>query len=205
MASGNEIGFSFQADALNLASLAHLITGRVLKALSDGGVDLYAVAAAIWLGKQIPVRSALETTVHPHLAAKRGRSGFLAKALSIGWGLSDVAVEMSRTKAGTNALLLIGALSTGTSYYAAAQCLSELLSLAGCDHDKLPNVDFLKPMIAYLAPLMHDLGFSKVLQHVTVSASNLALRARNHVPPSLTALGEAPVLAGAIKQLIFTS
>ncbi|KAF6834864.1 hypothetical protein CMUS01_06018 [Colletotrichum musicola] len=42
----NEVGFAFQADVVNLGSLTHMMTGRVLKALSDGGVDTYAVASA---------------------------------------------------------------------------------------------------------------------------------------------------------------
>lgn len=135
---------TLQADIVNIGSLTHLITGRVLKALSDGGVDVYAVAASIWLGKQFKMRSALERTVHSHLASRKGINGFLAKALHIGWGHSEVAVEMSRTRAGTNALLLIGAISAGSSYFEAARCLSELLAISGCEPDHLPNVDVLK-------------------------------------------------------------
>ncbi len=162
-------------------------------------------AYAVWLGKQVPVRSALETTVHSTLASRTGFQGVLAQVLSIGWGHSDVAIEMSRTKAGTNALLLIGALSAGPSYFAAAQTLSELLALSGCEADKLPTVDVLRPLIAYLAPFVRDLGFSKVLHHVTTSAEHVAMRKLNHSPASLTAAGEANVLAGAIAQLILTS
>ncbi|KAI0428694.1 hypothetical protein F5Y09DRAFT_312305 [Xylaria sp. FL1042] len=154
---------ALQADIVNVASLTHLITGRILKALSDGGIDLYAVAASIWLGKQFRVKKELESIVHSHLASRKGANGFLAKALSIGWGHSDVAVEMSRTRAGTNALLLIGAISVGTSYFIAAQCLYELLAISGCELDRLPSVDVLKLMIAYLGPFVADLGFSKVL------------------------------------------
>ncbi len=48
MADGNAgtVGFGFQADVVSTASLAHFLTGRMLKALSDGRVDLYALAAA---------------------------------------------------------------------------------------------------------------------------------------------------------------
>jgi hypothetical protein len=107
------VGFGFQTDVVNTASLSRLLAGKTLKALSDGGVDFYAVAASVWLGKQIYVRPSLESTVHAHVAARGGVQSILAKALSIGWGHSTVAVEMTRTKAGTNALLTIGALSTG--------------------------------------------------------------------------------------------
>ncbi|KAI8632514.1 hypothetical protein F5Y19DRAFT_421536 [Xylariaceae sp. FL1651] len=203
--SDNSNAVALQADVVNLASLTHLITGRILKALSDGGVDLYAVAASIWLGKQLKVRSSLESTVHSHLASRKSANGFLAKALSIGWGHSDVAVEMSRTQAGTNALLLIGAMSVGTSYYTAAQGLSELLSISGCEPDRLPNVDVLKSMVAYLGPFVADLGFSKVLQHITTTANHALIRKGSHVPVGLQAVGDTPVFAGAVRQLIVTS
>lgn len=66
----NAVGFGFQADIVNTASLTHTLTGRVLKSMSDGGVDFYAVAAAIYLGKFIPVRKSLESTVRTHLASR---------------------------------------------------------------------------------------------------------------------------------------
>lgn len=201
----SRVGFGFQADVVSVGSLSHTVTGRMLKAMSDGGVDMYAVTASTWLGTQIHVRTSLESTVHSQISAKKGFQGFLAKTLSFGWGHSVIAVEMARTKAGTNALLLIGSLATGSSYYIAAQCLSELLSICGCETDKIPNVDTLKPMIAYLAPITHDLGFSKVLEHITTTVSHNVLKTKPHCPQGLTAVGEAPILAGAIKQLIFSA
>ncbi len=129
----------------------------------------------------------------------------LSQVLSIGWGHSEIAVELSRTQAGTHALLLIGALSVGYSYFAAAQVLSELLVLLGCEADQLPSVDVLRPLVAYLAPFMRDLGFSRVLHLVTTSAEHVAMRKLNHCPVSLTAAGEPPILAGAVTQLMLTS
>lgn len=204
---GSAVGFGFQTDVVNLASLTHLITGRILKAMSDGGIDFYAVAASMWLGKYVPVQSSLQTTVHAHIQAKSTNvlHGFLAKALSIGWGHSAVPLEMSRTKAGTNALLLIGALSTGCSPYVAAQCLSEVLTICGLESDKAPTVDVLKPLIIYLAPFVQDMGFSKVLEHITTAVSRQTHDLSTHVTGNLNAVGEAPVLAAAIKQLVFTS
>lgn len=38
-------GFGFQQDIVSTASITHLITGKALKALSDGGVSFYSVAA----------------------------------------------------------------------------------------------------------------------------------------------------------------
>ncbi|CAJ2511732.1 Uu.00g073570.m01.CDS01 [Anthostomella pinea] len=217
--SNSAVGFSFQADVVNVGSLAHLITGRVLKSLSDGGVDLYAVTASIWLGKHFQVQKSLETTLYFHLASRKGTQGFLAKALSIGWGHTEVAVEMARTKAGTNALLLIGAISWGTSDFMATQCLSELLEVFVCEADRLPSVDVLRAMVAYLGPVVADLGFSTVLQHVTTTAEHTLLRhlttsGKYTLPHSiehassfagLSCLGDASVVAGAIKQLILTS
>ncbi|KUI57943.1 hypothetical protein VP1G_10968 [Cytospora mali] len=60
MSNQNAVGFGFQADIVNTASLTHMLTGRVLKAMSDGGIDFYAVVAAIHLGKSISVRKSLE-------------------------------------------------------------------------------------------------------------------------------------------------
>ncbi|KAH7025280.1 uncharacterized protein B0I36DRAFT_387561 [Microdochium trichocladiopsis] len=205
--SDNQVGFGFQADIVSTANLAHLLTGRILKALSDGGVDLYAITASIWLGKQIPFRTSLQATVHPHLAARRTSvvNSFLVKALSIGWGHTTVAVEMVRTQAGTNALLLIGALAAGVPSFHAAQCLSELLNSYGCAADQIPNVDVLKSMTAYIGPMVQDLGFAKVLEHVTTSASHELVRQKLEIPLDVTAIGAPQVLASAIKQLIFTS
>ncbi|KAK1853664.1 hypothetical protein CCHR01_03656 [Colletotrichum chrysophilum] len=163
----NEVDFAFQGDVINLGSLTHMMTGRVLKALSDGKVDIYAVGAAFWLGARIPIRSSVTDTVHAHVSQRRGYQSVLSKALSIGWGHSTPVVEMTRTRAGTNALLLVGALATGASPFQAAQCLSELLSVFGIDAEKLPSADFERGELRHL--------------------------------------GSPNALAGAIKQLIYTS
>lgn len=212
MSGQSAVGFGFQADIVSTASVGHLLTGRILKAMSDGGVDVYAVAAAVELGKLIPVRTSLERTVRTHLMSRRSFTSVLNMALRIGWGHSVVAIEMTRTRAGTNALLLIGALTAGHyPEFRAAQCLSELMSLYGCEADRLPNVDLLKGLVAYLAPFTSDLGFSKVLEHITLVAER-AMRSRggeettlSAVPYQLSDLGGAPMLAGAIKQLILTA
>lgn len=200
------VDFGFQADIASTSSLAHLLTGKALKALSDGGVDFYSVAASIWLGKQIPVRPSLESTVHSHIASRGGIQSVLSKALSIGWGHSGLAVEMTRTRAGTSALLLVGALATGSSHFAAAQCLAELLAIGGCEPDKLPNVDVLRRMIAYLAPFVHDLGFSKVLEHVNTAGVRATRKAGSSIGEQhLNSLGDSSALAGGISQLKLTA
>src|SRR3954452_13882092 len=143
----NQVGFSFQADVIGGSSLLHAATGRLLKALSDGGVDFYAVSATVQLGKVIPIQPSQEVAVSRLLASRKGRAGFIAKALSIGWGHSDVAIELARTRAGASALLTIGALATGSTMYTAALGLSELMILNGCEPDYLPTVDSLKSMV----------------------------------------------------------
>ncbi|KAF3810858.1 hypothetical protein GCG54_00003035 [Colletotrichum gloeosporioides] len=214
----NEVDFAFQGDVINLGSLTHMLTGRVLKALSDGKVDIYAVGAAFWLGARVPIRSSLADTVHAHVAQRRGYQSVLSKALSIGWGHSTPVVEMTRTRAGTNALLLVGALGTGATPFQAAQCLSELLAVFGISLERLPSVDVLKELVAYLTPFVYDLGFSKVLQHITdvvegsLEAEILSQskgdrdRKPNRQPLwELRHLGSGSALAGAIKQLLHTS
>ncbi|KAF4818222.1 hypothetical protein CGCSCA5_v005330 [Colletotrichum siamense] len=216
----DQVGFGFQADVVSTSSLSHMLTGRVLKALSDGGVDTYAIAAAFWLGAKVPVRSSLSDTVHSHVSRRRGMQSALSKALSIGWGHSAPVIEMTRTRAGTNALLVIGALSTGTPPFQAAQCVSELLSVYGLGAEMLPSVDVLKGLVAYLAPFVHDLGFPKVLQHIDSTAARYFETSRSFGPDErganeesrrnkvfgqLRRMGSAENLAKAIKQLVFTA
>ncbi|KAI1205159.1 uncharacterized protein F4807DRAFT_292987 [Annulohypoxylon truncatum] len=206
--SGNAVGFGFQADVANTGSLLHTLTGRALKAMSDGGVDFYSVISAITLGKGIIVRESLGNTVRSHILSKGGFHSVLSKALSIGWGHKGLAVEMTNTKAGTNALLLVGALATGSSYYRAAQCFSELLSLRGCEPDTLPNVDVLKHMIEYFAPFVYDLGFSKVFENVTTTAMRMInIQARDYTQAfdRLTIHGDVAGVTGGINQLLLTS
>lgn len=205
MASQNQVGFSFQGDVIGGASLIHMATGRLLKALSDGGVDFYAVAAAVQLGKTIPISSARELEITSLIAGRSGRAGFLSKLLSIGWGYSDVAIELAKTRAGASALVTLGALATGASAYAAAQGFTELLSLGGCDPDMLPTVDVVKPMIAYLAPFVSDAGFGRVLESITTTVTKKCSAIGKHAPAGLVASGDAPEWAGAVHQLVFTA
>ncbi|KAF4840898.1 hypothetical protein CGCSCA4_v009864 [Colletotrichum siamense] len=213
----DQVGFAFQADVVNMASLSHMLTGRVLKALSDGGVDTYAMFAAFWLGGKIPVRTSLSETIHSQIVQKSSISiqSVLAKALSIGWGHSTPVIEMTRTQAGTNALLVIGALATGSTPFQAAQLLHELLSIYGLDPQNLPNIDVLRGLTSYLAPFVHDMGFSKVLHHITVTTER-AIRTSNkfanqsagdqeHELWKMRCLGNASIVAGDIKQVIFTA
>lgn len=67
----SQVGFSIQADVIGGGSLLHAATGRLLKALSDGGIDFYAVAAAVQLGKIIPIQSAHESSVSKHTRIHR--------------------------------------------------------------------------------------------------------------------------------------
>ncbi|KAF9878740.1 hypothetical protein CkaCkLH20_03640 [Colletotrichum karsti] len=201
----NEVGFSFQADVVNTGSLAHMLTGRVLKALSDGGVDTYAVAAAFWMGAKIPVRSSLADTVHAQISKRPSYQSVLSRALNIGWGHSTPVIEMTRTRAGTNGLLLVGAFATGVPAFQAAQSLSELLSVYDLGADMLPNVDVLKGLVKYLAPFVHDLGFSKVLQHITHVCES-AIKIENYSERSvIREIGSPKILAAAVKQLVYTS
>ncbi|OHE93397.1 hypothetical protein CORC01_11262 [Colletotrichum orchidophilum] len=140
----DQVGFSFQADVVNTASLGHVLTGRLLKALSDGGVDTYAMWAAIQLGKRIPVQSSHQSSLYAHIMSRKTYHSVLSKALSIGWGHSAPVADLARTVAGTNSIILIGALATGCQAFAAAQCLSELMAIYGLEADALPSVDVLK-------------------------------------------------------------
>ncbi|EXF85759.1 hypothetical protein CFIO01_07168 [Colletotrichum fioriniae PJ7] len=212
----DQVGFSFQADVVNTASLGHVLTGRLLKALSDGGIDTYAMRAAVQLGKRIPVQASHQSSLYAHIMSKKTYQSVLSKALSIGWGHSAPVADLARTVAGTNAIILIGALGTGCQAFAAAQYLSEVMAIYGLERDALPSVDVLKGVVNYLAPFTQDLGFSKVLQHITILAERVIRHDNRRIGVDnseridnllirLKALGSAAVLAKAIKQLIHTA
>ena len=78
-------------------------------------------------------------------------------------------MELARTRAGTAALLAIGALATGSSYYTATTGLSELLLLSGCELYRLPNVDSSKTLTAYIAPITAETSFPKAFSHIAVT------------------------------------
>lgn len=59
-------------------------------------------------------------------------------------------------------------------------------------------------MIAYLGPFMADLEFPKVLQHITTTAEYAFTRSQSGSPIGLQAIGDPPILAGAIRQLMVT-
>jgi hypothetical protein len=145
------------------------------------------------------------------LAERGGRSGFIAKALKLGWGHSDVPIEMARTRAGTSALLTINALATGSSAYSAAQALAALLTMSGCEPDMLPNIDVLKSMVVYLSPFLAESGFTKVFEHIASHARRSLLNQSSKGPESaipehrLMASGEANDWAKAVRQLILTA
>ncbi|KAI3532283.1 hypothetical protein CSPX01_13595 [Colletotrichum filicis] len=212
----DQVGFSFQADVVNTASLGHVLTGRLLKALSDGGVDTYAMWAAVQLGKRVPVQASHQGSLYAHIMSKKTYQSVLSKALSIGWGHSAPVADLARTVAGTNAIILIGALGTGCQAFAAAQCLSEVMAIYGLEADMRPSVDVLKGLVNYLAPFTQDLGFSKVLQHITVLAERVIRHENRRIGVDnserigdllmrLKDLGGAAALARAIKQLIHTA
>ncbi|MCJ1338627.1 hypothetical protein MMC09_003916 [Bachmanniomyces sp. S44760] len=205
--SSNQVGFQFQGDVASGSALIYSATGRLLKSLSDGGVDFYAIAATVQLGRTIPITASQELVVSRLLASRTGRNGFVARALYLGWGHSDVAIELARTRAGTASLMLISALASGVTAFTAAESLQELLRLNGCDPDMLPNVDVLLAMIRYLAPFMHGFGFNSVLQTITCACEK-GIRTGSTAAKDVQALlatGEPAEWTKAIKQLAYTA
>ncbi|MCJ1370377.1 hypothetical protein MMC20_001590 [Loxospora ochrophaea] len=206
MSASSQIGFSFQGDIAGGASLMYSASGRLLKSLSDGGIDFYAIAASVQLGRTIPITASQELMVSRLLASRGGRSGFLAKALHIGWGHSDICTELARTRAGTAALLLMSALTVGGSTFDAAVALQELFLLNGCEASMLPNVDVLLKMIRYVTPFMYNSGFNPVLQHIHGVVSKACMsRNADTALLALSLVGEPSEWAKAVKQLAFTA
>ncbi|KAI9789353.1 MAG: hypothetical protein M1816_006242 [Peltula sp. TS41687] len=167
-----QVGFNFQGDVFAGGSLAFSAAGRILKALSDKGVDIYAVAAVVELGKRVPITQHQESIVSKSMQKRNNsRRGVLAKALSIGWGHHDVAYELSRTRAGCTALLLMDAFAAGTTPFIAAEALQVLMTLNGCEVGCLPTVDVIKGLVFQVIPILEDSGFHAVLETVRAAAT----------------------------------
>lgn len=166
----SQVGFAFQGDVFTGGSLVMNITGRLLKALSDGNVDILAVAASLQLGKSIPITRTQETIVARSMQKRSvSRSGIFAKALSVGWGHTDIAYELSKNRAGCATLLLLNALSAGVSTFKASEGLQELLLHYGCTSDTLPTVDSLNTVMKYVAPIMIDSGFHAIMENIHIA------------------------------------
>jgi predicted amidohydrolase len=59
----SQVGFQFQGDVFHGGSLIFSAAGRLMKELSDGGVDIYALGALVHLGHQVPMSQRQETIV----------------------------------------------------------------------------------------------------------------------------------------------
>lgn len=208
---GNSI-FNFGAEVTETALLPHLTSTTTLRALSDADIDFHTILAISVLGNHFAVESTLASTVRPHLISKTESAQQLQSEmvsnLSIGWGHARLAVELSHTQAGVNALLLIGALATGCTYSDAAKCLSELLWLHGYKAMTLPK-DAVVRVVGHLAPTVRDLGFVDVLSEVTTTAvraiNGMEGPKREEVYTRLTKCGDAVEVATAVQQLMFAA
>jgi DNA-binding NarL/FixJ family response regulator len=119
--SQQQVGFTFQGDVFLGSSLAFSVAGTLMKILLDAGVDTYAVAAVLQLGKVVPISQHQEKNVSASMLKRHtSRAGHLARALQIGWSCNDIAYELSRTREGSAALMLADAFAAGRSYYIAA-------------------------------------------------------------------------------------
>ena len=206
------VGFSFQGDVFAGGSLAFSAAGKLLKSLSDGGVDVYAVWALVQLGKGIPISQHQEAIVSRAMQKRsQTRNGYLAKALSIGWGHNDAAYELSKTRGGCAALLTMNAFGAGNSDFVAAQGLQELMRLQGCEVGYLPSVDVIRNVVSFMTPIMRDSGFHSVFETirlavVTQLAKRLSVPDFEAVSRSLTTERNAPSeWTNACHQLFLTS
>lgn len=162
----NAVGFQMQGDVFAGGTLTWQAAGRLFKALSDGGIDPYSLSALIQLGKIVQVSDNLKNSISRLVLSRCNRTRFISKALWLGWGHTEIANELIKTQAGTSAMALITAFSTGISNFEAAGALVELMRECGCEPDMLPSVDALKPTVAYLSPIVRDCGFADVLSQI---------------------------------------
>lgn len=177
------------------------------KAISDAGVDSYAVTAAISLGNGMPIHDRLDELVLGIMDERRANyTSSLATGLSIGWDHSDLALELVGTRDGRSAMMIIAALATGVPYYVAAQGLAELMTLSGDQSHQLPSIDALKALVAYIAPIMVGNAFSDTFDHIASSGRRPQFRLLDCSSfRGLMATGEAFVWAGSVKQLCVTA
>lgn len=160
------VGFQFQGDVFGGGSLTWQATGRLFKALSDGGIDPYSVSALVQLGKGVQVSEKLRLSIGHLVRSRSNRSSFISKALWLGWGHTEIAYELAKTQAGLSALALIAAFSAGTSDFEASRSLVALMGEFGCEADMLPSVEALRPAVSFFAPIVRDCGVAEVLGQV---------------------------------------
>lgn len=212
--SSQSVGFSFQGDVFAGGTLAFSATGRILKQISDARIDLYALYTLIQLGGELHISDQQEYKVAAAIKKRsKSRRDYLAKSLTIGWGFCDLVYEISKTKGGCSALLLLSAFTAGTSTLAAAQAMRELMRLNSCDEPLLPSAPTLSHVISVFAPIMEDSGFLSVQQLIYMTcAQRLGQLSPNpyrsyakKVTELMKGNGNVRQWAHAAQQLIFTA
>jgi hypothetical protein len=165
------VGFQLQGDVFLGGALGFSAIGRVLKQMSNAGMDIYAVHALIQLGGLIPISQQQENVVSSAMRKRsQSRQGWLVKAVTVGWGHTDPVYEILKLRGGCAALLTLNAFVAGTNALAAAQGLQELMRLNGCEAGNLPAIDPLQHVISALSPIMEDSGFHSVLQTIRLAS-----------------------------------
>jgi hypothetical protein len=86
--------------------------GRLLKSMSDGGVNIYAIAASIEVSKLLPVGPKQEQIVRGALAKRNSKTSLSNSLLSVGWGQCDLVTDIARTRSGIAALLVTATFAT---------------------------------------------------------------------------------------------
>src|SRR6266480_2088538 len=90
----NSLSFNFQADVISGGSVLFATAGRLLKSMSDGGVDIYAVAASIEVSKLFPIGPKQEQIVREALGKRNSKTSLLNSLLSVGWGHCDLVTDI---------------------------------------------------------------------------------------------------------------
>jgi hypothetical protein len=108
----NALSFNFEVDVISGGSILFATAGRLLRCMSDGVVDIYAVAASIEVSKLFPIGPKQEQIVRGALAKRNSKASILNSLLSVGWGHCGLVTGIARTRSGITALLVTATFAT---------------------------------------------------------------------------------------------
>lgn len=204
--AGNQVGFAFQADVIAGGSILSNMSMRLFKSLMDADIHAYALSAAMDIGKMIPLPEERELSIVTALRSLPvTRHSVLSAVLNIGFGQTDIAMEVSKTKDGCAALITFHAFACGgVSTWDAATALRHLLLNFGAPTDIAPSIASLENVVKYVFPLLRMCSFEAVFQQVLQTVISKAKNDRDLLQ-ACNSRGNPKDYASVVYQLSFTA